>query len=202
MSIAEEIVQLVRLKENGSISEEEYQKAKDSLFKESLISKNQSTGERVIGVKDDVSIGTGSDYSPGRVFLSGFVAGIVLLLIGTLTAFFLGGGESIPGIQLLWFISPMGAAVAGGVAASKKGGTSKRVLFLAVLLFLFGLFISFLMDYFMMWMMTLAYLLAIPTTDPVDLIWYRHFISSFFAIMVGALIGMMFGKGVAPREEL
>ncbi len=202
MSIAEEIVKLVRLKENGSISEEEYQKAKDSLFKESLISKNQSTGERVIGVKDDVSIGTGSDYSPGRVFLSGFVAGIVLLLIGTLTVFFLGGWESIPGIQLLWFISPLGAAVAGGVAASKKGGTRNRVLFLAVLLFLFGLFISFLMDYFMMWMMILTYLLPNPTTDPVDLIWCRHLISSSFAIMVGALIGMMFGKGVAPREEL
>ncbi len=47
MSITEEIVQLERLKENGSISEEEYQKAKESLFKESLISKNQSTGERL-----------------------------------------------------------------------------------------------------------------------------------------------------------
>jgi len=47
MSIAEKIVQLVRLKGNGSISEEEYQKAKDSLFNESLISKNQTTGERL-----------------------------------------------------------------------------------------------------------------------------------------------------------
>ena len=202
MSIAEEIVQLVRLKENGSISEEEYQKAKDSLFKESLISKNQSTDERVVGVKDDVSIGMGSDYLSGRAFLIGFVAGVVLLLIGSLTAFFLGGWESIPGIQILWFISPLGAAVAGGVAASKKGGTRNRIFFLSVLLFFFGLSISCLLDYFMMWMMILTYLLPNPTTDPVHLIWCRHFISSSFAIMVGALIGMMFGSGVAPREEL
>jgi hypothetical protein len=65
MSIAEEIVKLVRLKENGSISGEEYQKAKDSLFKESLISKNQSTGERVIGDKDEKHMLESNDIADG-----------------------------------------------------------------------------------------------------------------------------------------
>jgi hypothetical protein len=153
------------------------------------------------GLNDGMSTGTERIQSPGRVFLAGLVAGIVLLLIGTLAGFFLGGWESIIGSQLLWLISPLAAAAAAGGAAFEKGGTRGRVIGMAFLALFITVFVSGPLDYVMLWTMIASGSDPELTAEPTAWLWRRHLLISFTAITVGALIGMMFGKGIAQRRD-
>ncbi len=148
-----------------------------------------------------MSTGTERIYSPGRVFLGGLVAGIVLVLIGTLAGFFLGGWESILGSQLLWLIPPLGAAVAAAGAAFKKGGTRGRVIAVAFFALFITVFVSGPLDYVMLWTMITPGSDPGQTAGPTAWLWRRHLLISSIAITVGALIGMMFGKGIALRRD-
>jgi len=136
------------------------------------------------------------NYSPPRVFLSGLVAGAVVLIMGTVLAYFLGGWEAVLGAQVLWIISPLGAAVAAGKSASKKGGAVGRVISVSLFALVIGFSVSGCSDYLGLWMRVL------PSTDPSQaassdgLLWGRHLIVSSFTIALGGLLGMLFGKGV------
>ena len=147
-------------------------------------------------VKSDMSTGDGKLYSPGRAFLSGLVAGSVLVLVVILTIFILGRGESILGLYILWFMTPLGATVAAGTAAFRQGATRGRIISLAFIVLFVGIFVSGLLDYVVLWTV------ALPQTSPdqvagfADVLWRRHLIVPFITILVGALLGMMFGKGV------
>jgi len=139
--------------------------------------------------------------SPGRVFLSGVVAGILLVLVGSLAGFSLGGWESIFGAQLLWVMSPLGAAVAAAAAALKKGGTRGRAVGLGIFALFIGVSVGGVMDYALMWMMLTPESYPGMTGGPTDWLWRRHFAVSSFTITAGALLGMMFGRRLAPRRE-
>jgi hypothetical protein len=134
------------------------------------------------------------NYSPPRVFLSGLVAGAVVLIMGTLLAYFLGGWEAVLGSQVLWIISPLGAAMAAGRSASKKGGAVGRVISVSLFALVIGFSFSGCSDYLVLWMRVLPSTGPSQATSSVGLLWGRHLIVSSFTITVGALLGMLFGK--------
>lgn len=147
-------------------------------------------------MKSEMLTDVSSNYSPSRVFLSGLVAGVVLVLIGTLLAYFLGAWESILGSQLLWLITPLGAAMAAGKSASQKRGTRGRVISVALFALVIGVSVSGFSDYLVLWSMALPQTGLGQAASSTGLLWGRHLIVSSITITLGALLGMLFGKGV------
>jgi hypothetical protein len=147
-------------------------------------------------MKSNLSNDVSGNYSPSRVFLSGLVAGVVFVLIGTFLACFLGAWESMLSSQLLWVMSPLGAAVAGGKSASQKGGARGRVIAVALFALVIAVSVGGFSDYLVLWVRVLPQIDPGQATSSASLLWGRHLIVSSITITLGALLGMLFGKGV------
>jgi hypothetical protein len=144
-------------------------------------------------------------YSPGRVFLSGLLAGITIVTLGVLMAFLLGAWKPALGPTILWFVSPLGCAIAAGTAAFRKGGTRDRVISLTLFALFIGILLSILLDYVVLWSIALESI-ALPAIYPnrvislADMPWRRHLATYFTTITVGAFLGMNYGKRFPPEE--
>jgi len=146
-----------------------------------------------------MSTGDGKLYSPSRALLSGLVAGGVPVIVVILMVFFLGRQKSIFGLYILWFISPLGAAVAAGTTAFRLEATRGRLISLTLFGLLIGILVSWFLDYLVLWTTAWSHTSPEHVADSADVLWRRHLVAPLITIVVGALLGMMFGRG-APRS--
>ena len=140
--------------------------------------------------------------SPGRVFSIGLAVGIIILILGSFGAAFLGGRGSAWGPALQWAIPLLGSAAAAGTVASMKGGSRGRVISVAVLA-LCGVFsLSGLLDFVLIFAKASSLINVNSATGFPRQLWSRHLIVSLVSIIGGALLGLMFGKRAVPHDEI
>jgi hypothetical protein len=136
--------------------------------------------------------------SPSRAFTRGLLAGLVVVLVGDLTAWLHDRGGGSWTSVLMWILPPIAAAVAAACAARAFGGSHSRVLALGVVGLLTGFLISGVLQYVFMFSMVVPTDNLDPAARWEGAITRLHLGLSALCILSGALFGMMFGRGRQP----
>lgn len=140
-------------------------------------------------------------YSPGRALLIGIAAGFGIILLGTLIAL-AAGGQSHWSVPLHWFLPLLCAAVAAAMAAHKLGSSPGRVAALAILALLGAFFIRGLLDYVALYDFVSGAVFAEAdggqAANRLGVFWRWQIVVSFLAVILGSLLGVMFGKPGQP----
>jgi hypothetical protein len=148
---------------------------------------------------DEPLPGGGRASAPSVALLTGLAAGAVVILVGGAPALLLDKAEEPSPLRdlALWLSPSLGAAISAGLAGLKMGSSTGRIAALALLALLSAVAITGALDYVL-----LLGLVAAPTEEPswTGMLWRRQVLVSCSALIVGALMGVMFGSPGKPRS--
>ena len=131
--------------------------------------------------------------SASWAFLSGIIAGILTVLLGALLAHIAGQHELI---AFAWLLPLLAAPVATGVVAYRLESSLGRIVSLAVLALFWAVFLMGVGEYIALYDATIGSVLSIHGwTDMHRIFWHWQLVLSVLATTMGALLGLMFGKG-------
>lgn len=147
-------------------------------------------------MEHDTSRDNEATPQPAKAFQRGIVAGIAVILIGALAVLAFGGAKSEDGYDLLEFI-PIISAVFAAASAAKE-----RKLSVAII----ALLCAFLVYLGLTWILLILFTVGqtaegIAVGYTAGFLWKKYFIISFFTVVCGALIGMIFGNPSRPYER-